>query len=160
MLSLDRPAATVDTVTDQAPFLRRLASMLLFDTTAEDDLLVLAAYAAAEEAAQNERKSQAAEQAQARSSAADSDVAETNGGEEVDGGDIEADASPSLRPTIWIPRLRDVDEVPRDRLTPIHGRLIAHGLLQFQLQGREEGVVYRLTPAGRKALSQPHRDAA
>lgn len=53
---------------------------------------------------------------------------------------------------IWVPRIREVEGVPGDQLAPIHGRLIALGLINFQLQGREEGVLYRVTPEGRKAL--------
>jgi len=52
----------------------------------------------------------------------------------------------------WVARIGEVDGVPRDRLAPIHGRLIAHGYLQFQLQGRDAGVVYRVTSEGRAAL--------
>ncbi len=54
---------------------------------------------------------------------------------------------------IWVSRRNEIEGVPGDQLAPIHGRLIALGLLNFQLQGREEGVVYRLSPEGRQALS-------
>ena len=65
-----------------------------------------------------------------------------------------ADAESEVpRTAIWVPRIQEVEGVSGDQLAPIHGRLIAFGLLNFQLQGREEGVVYRLTPDGRKALS-------
>lgn len=55
--------------------------------------------------------------------------------------------------TRWVERLQRVEGVPGDRLAPAHGRLIAQGYLQFQLQGRDAGVVYRLTPAGRAVLA-------
>jgi hypothetical protein len=55
--------------------------------------------------------------------------------------------------TRWVARLRHVEGVPPDRMAPSHGRLIAGGYLQFQLQGRDAGVLYRLTSQGRAALS-------
>jgi hypothetical protein len=55
----------------------------------------------------------------------------------------------------WVPRLPVVAEVPGDQLSPIHGRLIAHGMLRFELAGRSEGVEYQLTPLGRQAVVPP-----
>jgi hypothetical protein len=55
----------------------------------------------------------------------------------------------------WVPRLAAVAEVPGDQLSAIHGRLIAHGLLRFELAGRSEGVEYQLTPLGRQAVTPP-----
>ena len=52
----------------------------------------------------------------------------------------------------WLPRVRQVDDVPLSQLPAIHGKLIAHGLLKFDLQGRNDGVVYRLTPQSRSAV--------
>ena len=50
----------------------------------------------------------------------------------------------------WVPRLAAVAEVPGDQLSAIHGRLIAHGLLRFELAGRSEGPAVRtIRPAGR-----------
>jgi len=57
------------------------------------------------------------------------------------------------QPTTWVTRLREIEGVPSDQLAPIHGRLIALGLLHFQLPGRDEGVVYRVTSDGRKAIT-------
>lgn len=51
----------------------------------------------------------------------------------------------------WIPRLAMVEQVSPERMAPIHGRLIALGLLKFQLLDRS-GMVYRLSPEGRFAL--------
>lgn len=148
-----------DTVTDPCPPDAVSASMFLFDATADDDLLVLAAYAAAEEAQQNERKAQCVDQTTSDPAPAGSSVAASdNDGQDIDSAELET--STTARTMTWIPRLREVADVPHDRLTPIHGRLIAHGLLQFQLLGREEGVVYRLTPAGRKALCPSLDEAA
>lgn len=53
----------------------------------------------------------------------------------------------------WVARIRHVEGVPPDRMAPTHGRLIAGGYLQFHLQGRDAGVLYRLTTQGRTALS-------
>ena len=54
----------------------------------------------------------------------------------------------------WVPRLRAVPGVTSDRLAPIHGKLIAHGLLQFTLEGRDAGVHYRLTTLARQTLAR------
>ncbi len=54
----------------------------------------------------------------------------------------------------WVPRLKSAPGVTSDRLAPIHGKLIAHGLLQFSLEGRDAGVHYRLTTAARQALAR------
>jgi hypothetical protein len=53
----------------------------------------------------------------------------------------------------WIPRLAIVEQVSPERLAPVHGKLIALGLLRFQLLDRTGGMVYRLSPEGRSALS-------
>ena len=53
----------------------------------------------------------------------------------------------------WIPRLTTIQQVPAERLPPVHGRLIALGLLRFQLLDRTGGMMYRLSPEGRSALS-------
>ena len=53
----------------------------------------------------------------------------------------------------WIPRLAMVEPVSPERLAPVHGRLIALGLLRFQLLDRTGGMVYRLSPEGRSALA-------
>ena len=56
----------------------------------------------------------------------------------------------------WVPRLREIDSVPPEQLSPVHGRLIAHGLLKFQLagQGASTGLEYQITPIGRRALGE------
>ncbi|MBX3438742.1 MAG: hypothetical protein KF861_14705 [Planctomycetaceae bacterium] len=60
----------------------------------------------------------------------------------------------------WVDRIREVPDVPSDRLAPIHGRLIALGYLQFQLQGRDAGVVYRVTAEGRSTLETAAKKAS
>lgn len=54
----------------------------------------------------------------------------------------------------WSQRLSDVPGVDDAHLAPLHGKLIALGLLKFQLAGRVAGVVYRVSPAGEAALNQ------
>jgi hypothetical protein len=67
--------------------------------------------------------------------------------------------SPRRRPT-GVPRLTSVEGVPDDELSSIHGRLIAAGLLQFDVLSREEGLVYRLTREARLALATCRDEAA
>lgn len=67
--------------------------------------------------------------------------------------------SPRRRPT-GVPRLTSVEGAPDDELSSIHGRLIAAGLLQFDVLSREEGLVYRLTREARLALAACRDDAA
>lgn len=57
----------------------------------------------------------------------------------------------------WIPRLGEVEGVAADQLSRVHGRLIAEGLLRFNLLGRTDGIGYRLTPAGRQAVEIAER---
>ena len=52
----------------------------------------------------------------------------------------------------WIPRLTHVEGVPDEKLAAIHGKLIALGWLQFELQGTDQGVVYRVSQEGQSAL--------
>ncbi len=61
--------------------------------------------------------------------------------------------------TRWVSRIREIKGVPQDCLAPSHGRLIALGHLQFQLQGRDAGVVYRITSTGRAVLAAATEDA-
>jgi hypothetical protein len=93
---------------------------------------VLAAYAAVEEAAQ----AAAAEQLQAPGDDPSLDAEEEN--------------RRSGRP--WAERVADVPGVDPERLAPIHGKLIAYGLLQFILEGRDAGVRYRLSTEARRLL--------
>ncbi len=62
------------------------------------------------------------------------------------------DEQESPRSKKWLPRLREVEHIAPSQLPAIHGKLIAHGLLKFDLQGRNDGVVYRLTPQSRAAV--------
>ena len=49
------------------------------------------------------------------------------------------------------PRVREVDGVPVDQMARVHGKLIAHGLLQVEIAGRTGGMLYQLTTIGRRA---------
>jgi len=55
----------------------------------------------------------------------------------------------------WSPRLADVAGLAAEELSAIHGKLIALGLLKFEIGSRAEGVHYQLTPLGRQALIPP-----
>jgi hypothetical protein len=57
----------------------------------------------------------------------------------------------------WVPRLTDVEAVPREALPALHGKLIALGLLRFELFGRAHGMRYRLSPEGRSLLGRLER---
>jgi hypothetical protein len=138
--------------------------MLLFDIAfGEDDLAVLSAYVRAQDIAEAAKKSQPQGESASTVAATQGDDADEFDEESLDDGDVtsaQTSQSASRRAHTWISRLREVEGVPPDRLAPIHGRLIAHGLLLFQLQGREDGVVYRVTSAGRQRLNAPNAEAA
>jgi len=53
----------------------------------------------------------------------------------------------------WLPRVMSVEGLDEESLPRIHGKLIAWGFLKFQLAGRGTGVVYQISPAGRKILA-------
>jgi len=55
----------------------------------------------------------------------------------------------------WSPRLADVAGLAAEEISAIHGKLIALGLLKFEIGSRAEGVHYQLTPLGRQALVPP-----
>ena len=53
----------------------------------------------------------------------------------------------------WVPRIQSLAELDDGQLSPVHGRLIALGLLQFELAGRTGAGHYQLSPLGVRALS-------
>jgi hypothetical protein len=55
----------------------------------------------------------------------------------------------------WVPRIRALDAVEGEELSQLHGRLIALGLLKFELGGRTSGMSYQVSPLGVRALSGP-----
>lgn len=97
-----------------------------------DWIRVLAAYAAAEKALPVSTEEPAAE-------------------------DPEADEE-SSRSQKWLPRVEQVEDVHASLLHAIHGQLIAHGLLKFDLADRTDGVVYRLTAQSRSAVNKVNLD--
>ncbi len=78
------------------------------------------------------------------------------------------DANPEWRPLLdayhqkiiaekldWSPRITIVEGLPPEQLSAIHGKLIALGMLKFEIGNRADGVQYQLTPFGRQALLPP-----
>ncbi|MCA8990930.1 MAG: hypothetical protein KDA88_03080 [Planctomycetaceae bacterium] len=53
----------------------------------------------------------------------------------------------------YIPRIHHIEGVPPEEMAPTHGRLIALGWLQFQIESQEVGLTYRVTAEGRQALN-------
>jgi hypothetical protein len=55
----------------------------------------------------------------------------------------------------WSPRISDISGLAPDRVSAIHGKLIALGMLKFEISSRTDGVQYQLTTLGRQALIPP-----
>lgn len=53
---------------------------------------------------------------------------------------------------IWIPRQAEIPGVQSENLSSIHGKLIAFGMLKFDVGGRDVGIQYQVTHQGRRAL--------
>lgn len=53
----------------------------------------------------------------------------------------------------WNPRIYEVPEIPNSELPGIHGKLIAHGFLKFDVTSRDAGIRYQLTPLGKQAIN-------
>jgi hypothetical protein len=53
----------------------------------------------------------------------------------------------------WLPRLSRLDGVEPERLSALHGKLIALGLLSFEVSGKS-GMQYQLSPLGRRTLGR------
>jgi hypothetical protein len=51
----------------------------------------------------------------------------------------------------WVPRVSRLDGVETEQLSALHGKLIALGLLTFEVSGKS-GVHYQVTPLGRRTL--------
>ena len=59
----------------------------------------------------------------------------------------------------WLARQVNVPGIEPDRLSAIHGKLIAFGFLKFDVGGRDVGVQYQVTHQGRRALlGEPAND--
>ena len=55
----------------------------------------------------------------------------------------------------WSPRITTVEGLAAEELPVIHGKLIALGMLKFEIGSRADGVQYQVTPFGRQALLPP-----
>src|SRR5580704_10436570 len=53
----------------------------------------------------------------------------------------------------WVPRLSQLDGVEPERLSALHGKLIALGLLSFEISGKL-GMQYQISPLGRRTLDR------
>jgi hypothetical protein len=53
----------------------------------------------------------------------------------------------------WLPRLAEIPEVPPERLSGVHGRLIAFGYLKFELSAKDATLRYQLTELARAAMT-------
>jgi len=52
----------------------------------------------------------------------------------------------------WLPRLESLDGFDDERLSVLHGRLIALGWLGFEVGDRTTGIRYRITRTGQRVL--------
>lgn len=52
----------------------------------------------------------------------------------------------------WVARQTEITGIDSAQLSSIHGKLIAFGMLKFDVGGRDVGVQYQLTQQGRRAL--------
>jgi hypothetical protein len=53
----------------------------------------------------------------------------------------------------WVPRLSRLEGVEPELLAGLHGKLIALGLLSFEVSGKT-GMQYQLSPLGRRTLDR------
>jgi hypothetical protein len=59
--------------------------------------------------------------------------------------------------TGWVSRIHEVEGVPHEQLSPIHGKLIALGFLKFEIAPQAQGIQYQLLPSGKQALMPPEK---
>ena len=55
----------------------------------------------------------------------------------------------------WSPRIVEVPGLAAENFSAIHGKLIALGMLKFEISNRTDGMQYQLTTLGRQALVPP-----
>lgn len=60
----------------------------------------------------------------------------------------------------WIDRLTSIADLEGEQLSTIHGRLIAFGMLKFQLTSRTTGVQYQVSTAGVQAMEKAAKRAS
>ena len=58
-------------------------------------------------------------------------------------------------PLEWSPRIAGVEGLADEAVSAIHGKLIALGMLKFEISSRTDGVQYQLTTLGKQALTPP-----
>ncbi|MBD3672483.1 MAG: hypothetical protein HUJ26_03055 [Planctomycetaceae bacterium] len=54
----------------------------------------------------------------------------------------------------WLSRVNSVEGIEPEFMSRIHGKLISHGLLKFELGDRMEGMRYQLSETARRGLKQ------
>ena len=55
----------------------------------------------------------------------------------------------------WAQRITSVAGIAAESLAVVHGKLIALGMLKFEILSRTDGLQYQLTSLGRQALTPP-----
>jgi hypothetical protein len=55
----------------------------------------------------------------------------------------------------WVDRITEIEGVVSEQLSRMHGKLIALGLLEFELGDRTGGMRYQISLLGRQALRAP-----
>ena len=70
---------------------------------------------------------------------------------------LAAQSAPDSEP--WVARQTEIAGIDPAILSSIHGKLIAYGLLKFDVGGRDVGVLYQVTHQGRRALLGETSDA-
>jgi hypothetical protein len=61
-------------------------------------------------------------------------------------------SKPTAESLEWSPRITVVEGLAADQVSVIHGKLIALGMLKFEIGSRADGVHYQITSLGRQAL--------
>ena len=145
------------------------ADILAFDL---DSLRLLRGY---REAGQNAR-AERARVAEAEAQAAEDQPLETDAAEEPSPSEPTASlAEPGASPTEspepasskpdrdkgdpWVDRISELEFVELEKLSELHGKLIAAGFLNFQIRNRQTGVEYRITNAGKQFLTRAVEEA-
>lgn len=54
-------------------------------------------------------------------------------------------------PDGWVDRIFELGNLDAEQLSKFHGRLIALGMLDFELGGRNDGMRYQLSALGKQA---------
>lgn len=54
-------------------------------------------------------------------------------------------------PDGWVDRIFELGNLDSEQLSKFHGRLIALGMLEFELGGRNDGMRYQLSALGKQA---------